>query len=96
MRFVFFYLMSDNPDRIREVAARHAAYWHDLALRECFGGPFADRTGGLITFEAGAADQAEQIVEADPFLREGLLASWWLEQWLPEPAVPTRGPEDRP
>jgi uncharacterized protein YciI len=96
MRFLFFYLMNDNPDRIREVAPRHSAYWHDLALPGYLGGPFADRSGGLITFEGDTAGQAEQLVADDPFLQEGLLNSWWLEQWLPETAAPTLSPAGQP
>jgi hypothetical protein len=51
MRFVFFYLMTDDPDHVRRVAARHSAYWGQQALAGYLGGPFADRSGGLITFE---------------------------------------------
>lgn len=96
MRFLFFYLMNNEPGRVRDVAPRHAAYWQDLALSGYLGGPFADRSGGLITFEARSAGQAEEFVNGDPFLRQGLLGSWWLEEWLPEPAVPTTPPTGPP
>jgi hypothetical protein len=52
MRFLFFYLMTDDPDRVRRVAAQHSAYWGQQALAGYLGGPFADRSGGLITFES--------------------------------------------
>lgn len=96
MRFLFFYLMNDHPDRVREAAPRHAAYWQKLALPGYLGGPFADRSGGLITFEADTARQARQLVDEDPFLHERLLNSWWLKQWLPEPAAPTTSPAGPP
>jgi hypothetical protein len=51
MRIAFFYWMKDDPDRVRAVAPEHAAYWRDLALHRYLGGPFADRSGGLITLE---------------------------------------------
>lgn len=35
------------------------------------GGPFADRSGGLITFRADNDEQAQQAVATDPFIREG-------------------------
>ena len=92
MRFLFFYLMADDPDRVGEVAPRHAAYWHELALSGYFGGAFSDRSGGLITFEADTWARAEQLVTDDPFLRESTISSWWLKQWLPEGAVPTASP----
>jgi uncharacterized protein len=80
-RFVYFYLMRDAPERVREVAPRHAAYWRGLGLPAYLGGPFKDRTGGLITFEAGSSAHAEALVADDPFLREGLLAHHWVKEW---------------
>lgn len=92
MRFLFFYLMADDPVRVREIAPRHAAYWQQRAPRGYLGGPFADRSGGLIIFEADDPAQAEQLVGDDPFVGEGLLSRWWLEQWLAEAAAPTMSP----
>jgi uncharacterized protein len=81
MRFTYIYLMADDPDRVQAVAPDHAAYWHRLDLSNYLGGPFADRSGGLITFEAGSVEEAEQLAADDPFAREGLLASHWLKEW---------------
>jgi uncharacterized protein YciI len=47
------------------------------------GGPFADRSGGLITFEAGSLEAAERIIAADPFVREEVLESSVVKQWIP-------------
>jgi hypothetical protein len=38
MRFLYLYLMADDPDRVREVAPRHADYWRELALPGYLGG----------------------------------------------------------
>lgn len=84
MRIVHFYSMRPEADRIRDVAPRHAAYWKELRLSGYEGGPFADRTGGLITFETGSVEEAERVVASDPFVREGLLESWVVKQWVPE------------
>ena len=94
MRFLFFYLMTDDPARVRDAAARHAAYWQQHAPQEYLGGPFADRSGGLITFEVDNPSHAEQLVGNDPFLVEGLISRWWLHHWLAgaaAPATPTGG-----
>ena len=56
MRVAYVYFMSDDPDRVRAVAPQHAAYWHSLTLPAYLGGRFADRSGGLITFEAESID----------------------------------------
>jgi hypothetical protein len=82
MRFAYFYFMADDADRVREVAPDHAAHWQDLQLDGYEGGPFADRSGGLIVFAADSADHARQLVGGDPFVRHGLLADRWLKQWM--------------
>ena len=81
MRFSYIYFMTEDPDRVREVAPKHAAYWQGVDLANYLGGPFADRSGGLITFEAHSVHEAEQLAADDPFAREGLLASRWLKEW---------------
>jgi hypothetical protein len=84
MRIAYFYRMKDDPDRIRMVAPEHAAYWRDLGLPGYLGGPFADRSGGLISFEAESVETAERIIAADPFVREELLESSVVRQWMAE------------
>lgn len=81
MRFLYFYLMRDEPGRVRGVAPEHAAYWRELGLRDYLGGPFADRSGGLITFEIASAEEAERLVADDPFVREDLLERRWAKEW---------------
>jgi hypothetical protein len=81
MRFAYLYFMKGDPDRVRAVAPEHAAYWRGLELDQYLGGPFADRSGGLITFEVGSGDAAEQLAAHDPFLREGLLENRWVNEW---------------
>jgi uncharacterized protein YciI len=76
--------MQDDPDRIRATVGRHVAHWQGLELPGYLGGPFQDRTGGLITFEAKNGENAKRAVDADPFLQEGLLEAHWLKQWTPE------------
>ena len=87
-RFAYFYLMKADPDRVRVVAPRHASYWRDLRLAHYLGGPFEDRTGGLITFDADDAEHAERAVRGDPFVVEGLVEAHWLKEWTPESTDP--------
>jgi uncharacterized protein YciI len=82
MRFLYFYLMRDAPDRVRTTAPKHALYWRELQLSDYLGGPFADRSGGLITFEAESGPAAEALVANDPFLQERLLERHWVKEWL--------------
>jgi uncharacterized protein YciI len=69
---------------VRTIAPQHAAYWRELGMPEYLGGPFADRSGGLITFQAESLEQAEGIIVADPFVREEVLESSVVKQWMPE------------
>lgn len=84
VRIAFFYFMKNMPDRIREVVPAHVAYWRDNHLAQYVGGPFADRSGGLISFEAPGLAEATAIIEKDPFVVQGLIAEQWIREWLPE------------
>lgn len=75
--------MTPDPVRVRSVAPQHTEHWHSLNLNGYAGGPFADRTGGLITFLVDRPDQAEEAVTNDPFVREGFVERSWLKQWEP-------------
>jgi uncharacterized protein YciI len=48
------------------------------------GGPFADRSGGLITFEAESTEEATRIIMNDPFVSEDLLEDKWVREWMVE------------
>ena len=84
-RFVFIYFMRKNPDSIREIAPAHADYWKSRRLERYVGGPFADRTGGLITFETTTLERAEELVAGDPFVTHDVLEAKWVQEWEPEP-----------
>ena len=81
MRFAYLYFMQDEPDRVRAVAPQHEAYWQAIAADGYLGGPFADRSGGLITCEASSRERAEMMAAHDPFARHGLLGRHWLKEW---------------
>ena len=84
MRAAYVYFMKDDPVRVRSVAPRHAAHWRGLALSGYVGGPFTDRSGGLITFEAASPEEAAGFVAADPFVTEGLVERASLKAWCPD------------
>jgi uncharacterized protein YciI len=83
-RFLYFYLMRNAPEQIRRVVPAHVRYWKSLDLPEYVGGPFADRTGGLITFAAAGLEDARQMVMGDPFLLEDLIEQTFIKEWLIE------------
>lgn len=73
--------MKDEPDRVRTAAPRHHAYWTDKGLDGFMGGPFADRSGGFLTFRAPDVETALALIDGDPFVTEDLLASSWIKEW---------------
>lgn len=83
MRVAYLYMMRDDP-RVVEVAPKHAAYWQGLDLPEYEGGPFEDRSGGLIVFDCDSLDDGRGHVSNDPFVSHGLLHASWLKQWSVE------------
>ncbi len=83
-RFAFVYFMKRMPDRIREVVPLHIDYWKTRRLQGYRGGPFADRTGGLITFEAASLESATKLVDDDPFVVHDLLETKWVKEWSAE------------
>lgn len=82
MRVLYFYLMRNAPDRVRTAVPDHAEYWGTLGVHAYIGGPFADRSGGLITFEVASIDEAERLVADDPFVQEDLVERRWVKEWL--------------
>lgn len=80
-RFVYFYFNRDAPERIGPVVEAHVKHWHSAKLPSYMGGPFADHTGGLISFEAPSLQEAAALVEQDPFVREDLIEQGWLKEW---------------
>ena len=81
MRFAYVYFMTEELDRVRPVVPEHIAYWRALRLPHYLGGPFRDRSGGLISFEAGSQAEAEELVERDPFVRAGVISQRWVQDW---------------
>jgi hypothetical protein len=84
VRFSYVYFMKADAAAVRATAPTHAAYWRSLGLDGYQGGPFADRSGGLITFVHSSEPEVERLVEGAPFRRAGLIDAYWLKVWAPE------------
>lgn len=83
-RFVYFYFNRNQPEKIRQVVPAHVLYWQTAKLPGYMGGPFADRTGGLISFVASSVQEAAEIIRQDPFVLEDLVNQTWIKEWLTE------------
>lgn len=84
IRMVYFYFKKNVPQQIAALAPEHAAYWQVQGLAHYSGGPFEDRSGGLITFSVDNLDHAQQPVRDDPFIKAGVLEQHWIKVWKTE------------
>jgi hypothetical protein len=63
-RYAYVYFMRNDADRVRAAEPRHAANRRPLGLDDYVGGPFEDRSGGLITFGVESDIQALALLDA--------------------------------
>ncbi|MFN8505977.1 MAG: YciI family protein [Dehalococcoidia bacterium] len=81
MKYLLFY--EGNPaaaGRIPEAYPRHAARIPEFQARGLIMiGPYADRSGALAIFTG--AESARAFAEGDPFVTEGIVASWSIKEW---------------
>ncbi len=83
-RFIYFYFMKNEPQQVGHTAPAHMGYWRGLALPNYHGGPFADRSGGVISFSAQDIEAAQQLIQNDPFMMGQLFEQYWLKEWAVE------------
>ncbi len=83
-RIIYFYFNRNEPEKIRQVVSAHVGYWKSTNVKGYMGSPFGDRTGGLISFVAQSLQEATEIFQKDPFIREDLIEQKWIKEWLLE------------
>lgn len=83
-RFLYFYFNRTESEKIRQVVPAHVQYWKSVNVKDYMGGPFADRTGGLISFVASSVEEATAIIHQDPFVLNDLIDQKWIKEWIPE------------
>jgi len=67
---------ADDHERRLATRPTHRAYLRSLldAGKLRISGPFADETGALIVYEAESLDEAQALLDADPYRQEGVIA----------------------
>jgi uncharacterized protein YciI len=76
--------MKKEPERIGHIVSQHVKYWKGLNIKGYMGGPFADRSGGLVIFTSKNIKEATNTINKDPFVIENLLSDKWIKEWIPE------------
>ncbi len=83
-QYAFFYLMKNDPEKIRDSILSHIKYWKDSKPVNYSGGPFSDRSGGLILFEAENIEAATELAMNDPFIVREAIETNWIKEWVRE------------
>jgi uncharacterized protein YciI len=83
-RFIYFYFNRNEPEKVRQTVPAHIGYWKRADLKGYMGGPFGDRTGGMISFIASGIQEATEIIQQDPFILEDLVDQNWIKEWILE------------
>ena len=81
-RFAYFYFMKGEPEQVQVTIPAHVAYWKERDMEGYEGGPFADRSGGLITFGADTVEEATRVIASDPFALKDVLEDKWIKEWM--------------
>jgi len=72
-----------NKEKIAEVRPIHREYLTGLKEQgKLFAsGPFEDDSGALIIYEADSIEEAQALLDADPFRDAGVFQSWTMKPW---------------
>ncbi len=72
-----------DGERVNEVRPRHRAYLEKLLAdgKVYASGPWVDNTGALLIYDAADEAEARAMLDADPYIREGVLTNVRLKEW---------------
>lgn len=83
MKFAAIIEYLQDKAKIGEIRPTHRQYLTSLKekgqLVAC--GPFTDDSGALIIYEAATKEDAEQLLQGDPFCKNGVFVKWQLRPW---------------
>ena len=85
MKFAAVIEYTQNQAKIAELRPVHRQYLIALkaAGQLAASGPFTDDSGALIIYEAGSKEDAEKLLQGDPFHTNGIFLRWQIRPWNP-------------
>lgn len=85
MKFAAVIEYSRDKDKIAAIRPVHRQYLATLRERGqlAASGPFTDDSGALIVYEATSAEEAEKLLQGDPFHVNGVFLSYVMRPWNP-------------
>ena len=74
-----------DKGKVAELRPVHRQYLASLRERGQLvaSGPFTDDSGALIIYEAPTREEAEKLLQGDPFHQSGIFVRWQLRPWNP-------------
>ena len=90
----FAVLATYTPDKAKtaEIRPFHRKYLAEVHAKGklAISGPFVGDAGGLMVYETDSQEECEALLNADPFVTNGIITSWTIYHWNPvffNPAV---------
>jgi uncharacterized protein YciI len=85
MKFAAIIEYIQNKAKIAELRPVHRQYLASLkeAGKLAASGPFTDDSGALIVYEAATLEEAEKILQGDPFCHHGIFVTYVFRPWNP-------------
>ena len=83
MKFAAIIEYSQDKAKIAEIRPVHRQYLASLkaAGQLAASGPFTDDSGALIVYEAATKEDAEKLLQGDPFNKNGIFLKYQLRPW---------------
>jgi uncharacterized protein YciI len=83
MKFAAIIEYIPDKEKVQSLRPLHRQYLTGLKergqLAAC--GPFLDDSGALIVYEAASREEAEKLIQADPFSQNGVFVRYQLRPW---------------
>lgn len=85
MKFAAIIEYIQDKAKIAEVRPVHRQYLASLKEKGQIAatGPFTDDSGALIVYEAASKEEAEKLLQGDPFNQAGVFVKYVLRPWNP-------------
>ncbi len=83
MKFAAIIEYVQDKEKVQAVRPVHRQYLAGLRQKGQLvaAGPFTDDSGALIIYEAASRDEAEKIIQGDPFAQNGIFQKYQLRPW---------------
>lgn len=85
MKFAAIIEYLQDTAKVAELRPVHRQYLASLRDRGqlAVSGPFSDDSGALIVYEAASREEAEKLLQSDPFHQNGIFLKYHLRPWNP-------------